>query len=201
MARARFDSISKRRLSPWALRFRWVRVAALDALLVSAVFLSDFSKWLYQLLRSGFTRLCYQLGRLSLQVLKIAVLVVLVALLRPTPPEPAGPRLGDASQTVIDFHRAIDGGAYHAAYSQLTPAWQRELGYQEFESGFRKARRLKVESIEAVPAGTRKAYVHVSVKVDQTLLQGHYRVHHDGYKWQLDGGLLRPRDDVRLAKL
>ncbi len=201
MARARFDSISKRRLSPSAVRRRELRQAFLDGLVRAFTFFSEFFSWLYQGGKSVLRNLALHLGRLSIQTVKIALLAILVSMLRPVPIEPTGPRLADASQSVIDFHRAIDGGAYHAAYSQLTPAWQAELDFGSFKSGFHKAHRLTVESAEAIPVAGDEAYVQVALRVNQQMLIGHYRVRHDGRKWQLDGSLLRQQDDLRIAKL
>lgn len=90
---------------------------------------------------------------------------------------PPSQRLSDASQTVVDFHRALMAGAQRSAASQLA----RSVDFSGMPSGD-----LKVVSIQ--PMAGRRAYVNVEFSVGA---RGVFSTIHDGYRWRIDGFAVR----------
>lgn len=107
-----------------------------------------------------------------------------------------GARLVDAAQTVLDFHRAIDGGAYEAAYDRLSPNWREALPRGEFESGFRNLDHLETQVVGVRAVGPGQARVDVSLTALQPSgtaahLSGYYVVVFDGRSWRMDASHLQ----------
>ncbi|MCA9793477.1 MAG: hypothetical protein KC910_16820 [Candidatus Eremiobacteraeota bacterium] len=107
-----------------------------------------------------------------------------------------GARLVDAAQSVLDFHRAIDGGAYEAAYSRLSPTWREALPRGEFESGFRNLNHLETEVVGVRAVGPGQARVEVTLTATQpggasAHLAGYYVVVFDGQTWRMDASHLQ----------
>ncbi|MCA9796681.1 MAG: hypothetical protein KC910_32955 [Candidatus Eremiobacteraeota bacterium] len=134
---------------------------------------------------------CWQVSRCAL------VLAFSLWLLIPSQAVESGPRLVDASQAVVDFHRALEGRAYQAAYRQMSPAWQAQLGYEPFVRGFEGASLSCLQVVGVEPLTRDAARVQVLLRVTRAGhsvdYAGHYAVRFNGRGWTLDSGKLKPR--------
>lgn len=97
-------------------------------------------------------------------------------------------RTEDASQTVTDFYRAINGGAYAAAYQRLSTTWRKELSQERFESGLTQAQRLRWQFLNVQASEDGRARVDVIVSVDggRKIMEGYYDLVVENGSWKLD---------------
>ena len=156
-------------------------------------FLFDFLLWL----SGGFRVLAESLFRGVVRLTWVTTAVLVVFWVRtPAVSVPTGPRLVDAAQSVVDFHRAVEGKAYHAAYAQLSPGWREELPYNDFAYGFRGLRMSQVEVREALEVSERVAQITVEGRVYNgrgwTPCVGTYQLTFEGGRWALSGGRVLP---------
>lgn len=105
------------------------------------------------------------------------------------------PRSLDASQAVVDFHRAVDSGAYQVAYAMLSPEWRAEISLADFEKGYGGARLIGFTVVDAQVVQSGRAEVVcrfvLSDQGESRDYRGRYQLKHDGERWLLDSGAAR----------
>lgn len=157
-------------------------------------FFEAFFTWLGEGARAllGATlSFCWQVSRCAM------VLAFSLWLLIPGQAVEPGPRLVDASQAVVDFHRALEGRAYQAAYGQMSAAWRAQLAYEPFVRGFHGSSLSNLQVVAVEPLTRDLARVQVVLRVSRgghaVDYYGHYAVRFNGRGWALDSGKLKPR--------
>ncbi len=100
-------------------------------------------------------------------------------------------RLSDAEQAVVDYHRAIQSGAYSAAYHRMTPTWQRQLCLQDFCDGWYglTVSEPEIRGLRALRPGEVQISLAFLVRTPsglEQMMSGHYVVLFDGDNWLLD---------------
>lgn len=113
----------------------------------------------------------------------------------PLPTTNPDPTATDARAALERFLEAIDGRAYQAAYSLLSPGWRKELPYSTFEQGFAPTDSIRFNIKEAVPLGQDRVQLEVGLEVVENgnprRYSGTYVAVKTAEGWRLDSGSLR----------
>ncbi len=95
-----------------------------------------------------------------------------------------------AAQTVTDFYRAVNGGAYSAAYNYLSSSWRKELSSDQFEAGFHGAEKVYCQFLSVEALSAREARVEVILNVDDGRayqnIRCNYKMVLEEGTWKLD---------------
>ncbi|MBI3925047.1 MAG: hypothetical protein HY319_05865 [Armatimonadetes bacterium] len=109
------------------------------------------------------------------------------------PPVPAA-AVSAPAQTVATFYAELERGSYPGAYSRLSPAWQAELPYRRFASGYRGTSRMDCRVLRTWNLGAGRAQVDFVLEAHENGVPVTYRGHHllvaTSGGWTLDGGNL-----------
>ena len=102
-----------------------------------------------------------------------------------------------ARQAVTDFYTALDNRSFSIAYNALSPSWQRELSFEEFERGYRNTQSIRCDIRDARKINDKK----IELDVDLEVMEGGKRYNYQGvYQaiktntgWKLDSGKITQR--------
>ena len=134
----------------------------------------EFFRWLKGEILGIFRCFCLLLSGSLVLAAAVAVCFGLGLAWKHLPGQaPPDQRLSDASQTVVDFHRALMAGAQRSAATQLA----RRVDFSGMPRGD-----LRVVSIRQVSGCQAHVDVHFSVGA-----RGVFSTVHDGYRWRIDG--------------
>ncbi len=180
--------------TPWATTTNLSHVRFRRRLEEFSAFLGGFFTWL----GTGVSRLVQSVVAIVTQLVIWGMVLALAGwFFTPRPVIETGPRLADAGQSVVDFHRALDGQAYRAAYSFLSPVWQQNLSYAKFRQGFGYGHLGKMFVTNVSLLSTDRAYVEVAAILKhgskRSDVAGYYIVTFNGNRWMLDSGFLDQR--------
>ena len=69
-----------------------------------------------------------------------------------------------ARQVVTDFYQALDSKSYSLAYDYLSPSWQQELSFAQFEKGYGQNQSISAEIVQSKLENDTKVIVEARVR-------------------------------------
>lgn len=146
--------------------------------------LDNWKTWIREALEDPLGNQVFRIACLVAVCFGILLLNAGVSTFKAFQSEPR-PATTQAAQTVTDFYRAINGGAYSAAYNYLSTSWRKELTSAQFEAGFIGAEKVHCQFLSVEAVSPREARVEVILNVDDGRVYQNIRCN---YKMVLEEG-------------
>lgn len=97
---------------------------------------------------------------------------------RVDPTSPISDPVKQARQVVNDFYAALDGKSYSLAYDYLSPSWQQELSFSQFEKGYNQNQSITCDIVNSRQDGENKVIVETSIRAVENGQTHNYNFQH-----------------------